>query len=174
MRSAQNPDDIEEEEEEDLPEKTRIIRRKILTVEIPALQKDNRTERRMGRVLAVQALYAFECQSHDNVEEFVKELLTFDWDSKQKKPSKEFAALLIRGAIEIIDEIDERIIPFLNNWEWGRVSPINKAILRISIYQLHYRKDIPKTVIINEAIDLGKMFCEKDDYKFINAVLDKA
>ena len=102
----------------------------------------------------------------------LESLCHFEWISGLNTRGVAFAINLIKGSINNLKEIDLIIDPKLVGWEFDRLSIINKAILRLSIYQLIYQKDVPSTVVINEAIDLTKKFSESEDYKFINALLD--
>ena len=149
------------------------VTKKILSVEVPALEKENRTERREGRTLALQALYAFESHRQHSGELNPNDFCRFEWRKKLKPASATFAAELVRGTISFLEEIDAIIKPKLKGWEFDRVSLANKSILRLSIYQLLHQKDIPRAVVINEAVDLAKAFGEDEDFKFINALLDR-
>jgi transcription antitermination factor nusB len=127
--------------------------------------------RRRGRILAFQALCAWEMGSA------LEDLLQFTWQSeKLKTPADEktflFPALIVTGAVENIKIIDARISENLDNWAFERINSVDKAILRISVYSLLFQKDIPAAVIIDEAINLAKEFGTDDSYKFVNAVLD--
>ena len=72
-----------------------------------------------------------------------------------------------------LDEIDNIIISSLKGWTIDRLSKVSLAILRISIAQMLYMKDIPVGVVINEAVELSKHFGDSDDYQFINGSLSK-
>ncbi|MBN8218408.1 MAG: transcription antitermination factor NusB [Spirochaetes bacterium] len=150
------------------PEKTKVLK-KILSVEVPTVVGGRMNERRLGRMLALQALYASESQPGLSTEE----LLSFVVDGKPDKKALAFAALLVDGVRGHLAELDALIIPRLVNWEFSRISPVNKAILRLSLFSLLYHPDIPPKVTLNEAVDLAKMFSETDDFKFINALLDR-
>ena len=145
------------------------VRLKKISIEKAIINEKALTPRRKARILAVQALYAIECQQTNNIKEITK----FDWNETKNKKTYRFAKLLVEGATKHQEEIDEIIIPLLIDWTFDRVAWINKAILRLSIYCLFWEKEIPVKVVINEAIDLAKWFSEEDDYKFINAVLNK-
>lgn len=71
------------------------------------------------------------------------------------------------------DIIDEKISENLVNWKIGRISKVNLAILRVAIYELLYKEDIPAKVAMNEAIEICKEFSEEKSVSFINGVLDK-
>lgn len=75
--------------------------------------------------------------------------------------------------IEHVDEIDGRIRGLAQNWDFDRIAKIDLAIMRIAIFEMVYRKDIPPVVSINEAIDLSKQFSNADAKRFINGILDK-
>ncbi|CAL1329332.1 transcription antitermination factor NusB [Candidatus Providencia siddallii] len=79
---------------------------------------------------------------------------------------------LIFGITNNVRKLDSLMIPLLSR-DFNNLGQIEKAILRLSIYELIYRKDIPYKVIINEGIELAKIFGSEYSYKFINGVLDK-
>lgn len=78
-----------------------------------------------------------------------------------------------RHIIELRDALDEAYKPLLSNWRFDRLGVCTKLILRYALWELLYTDTLP-TIVINEAIELAKCFAEKDAYKFINGVLDKA
>ena len=83
-----------------------------------------------------------------------------------------FTRMLISGTVEHWDEINVVIQGQLRNWDFDRVGKIDLAILRISVFQMLFVKDIPSKVAIDEAIDISKRFASDDSYRFINGVLD--
>ncbi len=128
--------------------------------------------RRKGRILAFQALYAWDV-SHLSL----PDLLDFSWVEQDKllklgDDGVAFPRLIIAGTLEHIAEIDERIKAHLTNWDFDRLSKVDLAILRISVYSLMYQRDIHPTIVIDEAIDISKEFGADESFKFINAVLD--
>lgn len=155
--------------EEINPEKKTRIKERRISVEVSPIDKNPQNARRLARKLALKALYSFAINSEQDIEEICQ----FLWEEKKSDSSSEFAKVLVRGAIEKLDIIDPIIEKYLQNWTMDRVSPVNKSILRLSIFSLMHLKDIPTQVVINEAIDLAKIYSEKDDYKFINGLLDK-
>ena len=70
------------------------------------------------------------------------------------------------------EELDETIIPFIENWRFDRLGVVTKLILRLAMWELKHTQ-IDSPVVINEAIELAKCFAEKDSYKFINGILDE-
>ena len=84
-----------------------------------------------------------------------------------------FAEELIVGTIEKREEIDAVIAQYARNWDIGRIAKIDLSILRIALYEMMHRNDIPPVVTINEAIELSKLFSIEDAKRFINGILDQ-
>ena len=84
-----------------------------------------------------------------------------------------FADPLIRGVIEHRDGIDEKIKGHAKNWDLHRIAIVDRNIMRLAIYEMLYREDIPPIVSINEAVDIAKKFSTQDSGKFVNGILDK-
>ena len=87
---------------------------------------------------------------------------------------KEFAATLTRKIEENKEILNEQIKPVLKNWDFSRISRIDRIILWIALAEILYMLDIPPIVSINEAIELAKEFSSKKSSSFINGVLDAA
>jgi transcription antitermination protein NusB len=134
------------------------------------MSKTQFAQRRDGRVAAMQYLYAWSLNSPRNLAEDLR--VFFD---EQEKPREHFAfgEELIHGTIEHVDEIDGRIRGLAHNWEFDRIARIDLAILRMAMFEMVYRKDIPPVVSINEAIDLSKEYSSADSKRFINGILDR-
>ena len=86
---------------------------------------------------------------------------------------REFADPLIRGALEHRDEADAVIKKHAKNWELHRIAAVDRNIMRLAIYEMLHREDIPPIVSINEAVDIAKKFSTQDSGKFVNGILDK-
>src|SRR5258706_15822701 len=84
-----------------------------------------------------------------------------------------FAEPLIRGTLEHRDEADGIITKHAKNWELHRIAAVDRNILRLAIYEMLHRDDIPPIVSINEAVDIAKKFSTQDSGKFVNGILDK-
>jgi transcription antitermination protein NusB len=84
-----------------------------------------------------------------------------------------FADPLIRGTLEHRDECDTRIRQYAKNWDLHRMAAVDRNILRLAIYEMLHRDDIPPVVSINEAVDIAKKFSTQDSGKFVNGILDK-
>ena len=83
-----------------------------------------------------------------------------------------FADPLIRGALEHRAEADLLIQKYSKNWDLPRIAAVDRNILRLAIFEMLHRDDIPPVVSINEAVDIGKKFSTDDSGKFINGILD--
>ena len=128
--------------------------------------------RRKGRILAFQALYFWESSKVP-----LEELLNFAWveEEKLKKFDDSIMALskiLTSGTVENIKAIDSIIKDHLENWDISRVSRVDLAVLRISVYALIYQNEIPPSIVIDEAIGICREFGADDSFKFVNGVLD--
>lgn len=129
--------------------------------------------RRMGRILAFQGLYSWEAGGMSK-----EDILELSWaDSETGKDvvdleTATFARVLIAGAIENQAVIDGYIKKNLKGWEFDRVNKVSLSILRMSVYSLLFQKDIPPSIVIDEAVDISREYGQDDSYKFVNAVLD--
>ncbi|MEW6549774.1 MAG: transcription antitermination factor NusB [Spirochaetota bacterium] len=127
--------------------------------------------RRKARILAFQALYAWEV-SHVPL----AELLGFSWAEEKLDQMEEellsFSKFIIVGAVENLAAIDAAIKKHLSHWPFERIKKVDLAILRMGAYCLMFQHDIPAGITIDEAIEISKEFGSDDSYKFINGVLD--
>lgn len=126
--------------------------------------------RRDGRVAALQFLYAWSINPPKNL---MEDLRVFFENMEEPREHYAFGEEIIHGAIEKMADIDARIKGLAQNWEFERIARIDLAILRIAMFEMIYRKDIPPVVSINEAIDLSKQFSNADSKRFINGILDR-
>jgi N utilization substance protein B len=134
------------------------------------MSKAQYAQRHDGRVAALQYLYAWSINSPANL---VDDLRVFFENLEQPRDHYAFGEELIDGVIKNQDGIDAQIRVLAQNWDFERVAKIDLAILRIAIFEMLHRKDIPPVVSINEAIDISKQFSNADSKRFINGILDK-
>ncbi|MFI5335446.1 MAG: transcription antitermination factor NusB [Opitutales bacterium] len=127
-------------------------------------------QRRECRAAALQYLYAWSINPPVNL---VEELRLFFETLEQPRDHYAFAEELIHGVLANSAEIDGHIRTLAHNWEFDRIARIDLAILRLAIFEMLHRKDIPPVVSINEAIDLSKQFSTADSKRFINGILDR-
>jgi N utilization substance protein B len=83
----------------------------------------------------------------------------------------EFIIDLVKGTFKNLDLLDKMIIPAAPEWPIDQIAKIDKSILRMSLYELLIKKDVPPKVVINEAVELAKEFGGDNSSKFINGVL---
>jgi N utilization substance protein B len=86
---------------------------------------------------------------------------------------REFAQPLIDGMNTHLEEIDERIRRYAQNYQVRRISAVDRNVLRLAIYEMLFRDDIPPVVSINEAIELAKKFGGAESGRFVNGILDR-
>ena len=96
------------------------------------------------------------------------------WAFLPTKPRiRAFAQPLIDGMNAHLDEIDDRIRRYCENYELRRISGVDRNVLRLAIYEMLFRDDIPPVVSINEAIELAKKFGGAESGRFVNGILDR-
>ena len=127
-----------------------------------------KSARRRARELAVQALYQWQLAGQ-----------TTDFIEKQIAEGKEFAKadqayfrLLFSNTVKQSDALKATLIPNLDRG-FAELSPIESSILLLAGYELVHQPDIPYRVVINEAVELAKVFGGTDGHKYVNGVLDK-
>lgn len=134
------------------------------------MSKAQFAQRHDGRVAALQYLFAWSMNQPRNLAD---DLQVFFANCPQPRDHYAFGEELIQGVITNVADIDARIKGMAHNWEFERIAKIDLAILRLAIFEMMFRKDIPPVVSINEAIDLSKEFSNADAKRFINGILDR-
>lgn len=125
--------------------------------------------RTIARELALQSLYQLDLRGN----EIINDIDAFCKKSNEKDDIYQFAISLVNGCRSKVKEIDEKISSVTEHWELRRMAIIDKNILRLGVYELLHRNDIPPKVSINEAIELAKKFSTKNSGTFVNGILDK-
>jgi len=123
--------------------------------------------RTQARESVIGLLYAYDL-GNDAIAKFADRILE---DKKIRNKQKDFALTLFNGTIEHLLEVDKEIEEHLKQREISDVGSVEKAILRLSIYEILF-SDLDKPIIINEAIELSKRLASDNAPKFINGVLD--
>ena len=122
--------------------------------------------RRMGRELALQALFSVEV-GHRDPAEVLDEYLVASGDSAHRI----FVKDLVLGTLEHSEESDETLAPLLQQWTLERLPTIDRLLLRMAAFELRHRPETPHPVVINEAVELAKRFSTEDSGRFVNGVL---
>lgn len=131
-------------------------------------QKKSGQSRRKSRELVLKALYRGMFNPTDLAPVF-KDMLD---DPDYRKADEAYFKTLLKNVSEQLEAIDGKLQAFVDR-ELGELSPIEHSILRLSGYELLFDQSIPYRVIINEAVELARVFGGTDGHKYINAVLDK-
>ena len=127
----------------------------------------NKSKRRIVREKVLQILYAYE-MNKESLQPLSLEILKDVTD----ETDRDFAQELIRKVLSNIEDLDDRIIKRVTNWEMNRIALIDKILLRIGICELLHFPDIPPKVSINESIEIAKDYSTAGSAKFINGILD--
>ncbi len=124
--------------------------------------------RRRARELAMQALYQSETTGQTVEEAF--QLIRENFQANKRAVS--YALELLAGVHDCLAEIDGHISEHSINWRLERMNSVDRSILRIAVYELLRQKDIPVSVVINEAIEVAVRYSDEDAPPFINGILD--
>jgi N utilization substance protein B len=123
--------------------------------------------RSKGREFAMQMLFQWDMSQQDPTKLEKK----FWGGAKAAETTRAFANRLFEGAAREVSALDEMIVKHAENWRFERLAAIDRAILRLAIYELR-ATDTPPKVILNEAVDLAKKFSSEDSGAFVNGILD--
>jgi len=124
--------------------------------------------RTQARTAVVQMLYALDLGN--DMTSQAREYLD---ERKIKGQKAEFALNLFNGVMQNLEKIDEAINTHLSkDWEFDRLDNVDKAILRLGIYEILFT-DLPYQVAINEAVEIAKILSTSNSTRFINGVLDR-
>jgi N utilization substance protein B len=151
-------------------------------------------QRREARQRAVQFLFQHDLNPATNLDEALdrfweahrvghlyNDLAPATWGESKLPPApsthetslRVFADKLVRGVLQHQTAIDEMIMKFADNWRLERIAAVDRAILRLAIYEILHEHEIPPVVSINEAIEMAKMFSTEQSGRFVNGILDK-
>lgn len=127
-------------------------------------------ERRGAREWALQMLFQEDFNPGK-----LPDVFTEFWTGKDPSArAQAFAEDLVRGVMEHREEIDRRLQGYAENWALRRMPAVDRNLMRLALYELLYREDIPPVVTINEAVDIAKTFSGEDSGRFVNGILDRA
>jgi N utilization substance protein B len=121
------------------------------------------------REWAVQLLF----QTDMNPGDLAEQLADFWSEHNVPEKSRSLVEGLVRGVVEHRDEIDGMITKYAENWAIRRMASVDRNIIRLGVYEMLHRPDIPPVVSINEAVDLAKYFNSAESGRFVNGILDR-
>ena len=129
-------------------------------------------KRKEGRILAAQFLYMREVGVEGvSLDQALKDL----WEQTEaEKPAQEFAEKRIRSVIEKQSEVDAELRKLVTNWDPERMAPVDRAILRLALWEMKFADDVPPISALNEAIEVAKALSTEESGRFVNGVLDRA
>jgi len=95
---------------------------------------------------------------------------TFEDADPEGKP---YADSIVRGVADNLDTIDKKVAAASQNWRLERMSRVDRNLLRLGTWELMFRTDVPRAVILDEAVELAKSFGTDESSSFVNGVLDR-
>ncbi len=123
--------------------------------------------RKKSRVGLVQLM--FQSNIQDN---FSEEMVDLFLDNMEFTDSeKKYISTNYMNLISHLEDIDEIISDHVKGWSIDRLSSVDLSVLRVSIYEIYFGKDVPAPVSINEAVEISKTYGTKDSGKFVNGIL---
>ncbi len=132
-----------------------------------------RDRRHRAREAALQMLYQWEV-GRTSIEEVVESYWSIDrpGEAALSPPLRSLATMLASGTVQHVADIDPIVAAQAEHWRLSRMAIIDHLILRLAVFEFLYSPDVPRKVVINEAIELARTFSSDDAVKFVNGVLD--
>ena len=134
----------------------------------------------IGRMLAMQFLFQYDL-TEEKFEEItlIRFFKKIDAENlcpenlRENRKGRKYANKIIHAILEHLEYIDAIIKTYLSeDWSWHRIASVDKAILRVSTYEMIFEETIPPIVVINEGVELAKKFGSEESKSFINALLN--
>tara|TARA_B100000530_G_scaffold11689_1_gene9003 strand:- start:443 stop:913 length:471 start_codon:yes stop_codon:yes gene_type:complete len=134
-------------------------------------------DKRLARIIAVQAIYAYEIcpENSDDVISVILDNDDEEWSPLESVPSDNAIAYgkkLYKMVIKIKDELDDLIKARSKNWSINRITLLDRLILRMSLAEMIYEEDVPPKVSIAEGVEIAKYFSTDESGSFVNGILD--
>ena len=141
--------------------------------------------RRQGREMALKVLYSLADHEGGSLEDVLRDFwknfqfrndvlgeAVEDAAEQQRPEVRSFAESLVCGVAENLEKIDQELYSYSTNWALDRMARVDLAILRLATFELMFSPDVPLSVVLNEAIELGKRFGTEETPSFVNGILD--
>ena len=129
--------------------------------------------RRLARESAIQFLYSTDFNKNENTNLMLEEFMEDKLPDSMNKADIKFAEEIIKGTIEKLQNIDQLIQSNTTGWTKERIAKVDLAILRLALYEILFRNDIPDSVAINEAVEIAKKYSTDESGSFVNGILGK-
>ena len=124
--------------------------------------------RRKAREYALQMLFQWDI-THDSIDQIAS---TFFEDQEEDQPVWDFARQLVIRTVEHIEKIDQLIQRHAEHWRLDRMATVDRNLLRLAAQEFIFDNETPKSVVINEAIEIARRYSTQDSPQFINGILD--
>jgi N utilization substance protein B len=125
--------------------------------------------RTTAREAALQMLFALDATGNE-----VAQTIRDFWHETPGDPGgKDYANELVDGVMNVVNELDAHITGASVNWRLDRMTRVDRNILRIGVFELVYRLDVPRAVALDEAVELAKRYGTEESGAFVNGVLDQ-
>ena len=129
--------------------------------------------RKQSREFAMQMLYQMELRDGDDHDEQLT--IAFEESERVYAPKdREYIEDIVKGVFSNLTELDAIVENNAKGWKLSRIAKTDLSILRLSIYEIKHRDDIPYNISINEAVELAKKYGTEESGSFINGILSKA
>lgn len=129
--------------------------------------------RKLARELTFKVVFSTNFQSEvEDIENLIENLVNDnELNEEVTSEDRKYIEEISFGVLKNKEKLDEQIEKYLKGWTMDRIGKTDLAILRLAVYEILYRDDIPYKVSINEAVELAKLFCDESSPAFINGVL---
>lgn len=125
--------------------------------------------RRYARELALQALFSVEVGHHD-----ASTALEAMLAGGASADARAFVKDLVCGTLDHAEQADALLGPLLEGWTIERLPTVDRLVLRMGVFEMRHRPEVPRPVVINEAVELVKKFSTEESGRFVNGVLASA
>jgi N utilization substance protein B len=125
--------------------------------------------RRAAREIAMKLVYQLDIQK-DSREEQIRQTLE---QENLTENDTNYITDVVEGVFKNVEQIDRTIETYSKGWKLSRISKVDLSILRLSIYEISFREDIPFNVSVNEAVELAKSYSGEESSSFMNGILGK-
>ncbi len=125
--------------------------------------------KRKARILALQVMYAYDVRESDDLASIFETIVN---NSRIGTEVKEYAQKLVFRVSDDCDEIDTLLQKHTANWDVQRMAVIDRNILRLAITELGFTENVPFKVVIDEAVEIAKIYGTDESGKFVNGVID--
>ena len=133
------------------------------------MQKKKINGRRETREWIIQFLFQMDFNP-----EAIDVALDDFWEEKSpKEREKQYAEEIIKGVVQHKDELDDRLSQYAKRWDSERMGAVDRTVMRVALFEMLYRDDVPPIVSINEAVHFAKDFSSFQSGRFVNGVLDR-